>query len=196
MASPPAEMQTDEIQDVEKFTDSFRETSSLVLSEDQALAKARSSPNDALPIVITYGLNDRDNPRNWPKWKKWYITILVSFLNVITYVEIISPSASTSSNERNTEPGAPEESRLEQLESRKSLEFQLKLPHCACRFMSWVTLSAQCSLPRYRNILAVSRYTLCRGSFCSSFSFLLHLPPILEPFWSAGSSQDVPEVLR
>jgi hypothetical protein len=196
MATPTAEMQTGEIQDVEKVTDSFRESSSLVLSEDQALAKARSSPDDALPIVITYGLNDSDNPRNWPKWKKWYITIFVSLLNVFTYVGIVSPSTSTSSNERNTEPGAPEESRLEQLESRKNLGCQLKLPHCACRSMFWVTLSAQCSSPRYRNILAVSRYTLCRGSFCSSSSFLLHLLPTLEPFWSAGSSQDVLEGLR
>ena len=99
MASTTAEMQTGEIYDVEKITDSFRESSSLVLSEDHAIAKARSSPNDALPIVINYGLNDVDNPRNWPKWKKWYITIFVSLLNVFTYVQVLHPSASTPSNE-------------------------------------------------------------------------------------------------
>jgi hypothetical protein len=93
MASPTAEMQTGEMHDVEKVTDSFRESSSLVLSEDQALAKARSSPNDALPIVITYGLNDGDNPRNWPRWRKWYITCLVSMLNVFTYAEILLSGA-------------------------------------------------------------------------------------------------------
>jgi len=82
----PAELQTP-THDVEKVTDSLRESSSLMLSEEQALAKARSSPNDALPIVITYSPNDRDNPRNWPKWRKWYITCLVSMLNVFTYVE-------------------------------------------------------------------------------------------------------------
>lgn len=74
----------DEQQDVEKGTDACRENSPLLLSEDQALAKARSSPNDALPILITYGPNDGDNPRNWPKWRKWYITIVVSMLNVFT----------------------------------------------------------------------------------------------------------------
>jgi hypothetical protein len=90
MASPTAEMQTGEMHDVEKVTDSFRESSSLVLSEDRALAKARSSPKDALPILITYGVNDGDNPRNWPRWRKWYITCLVSMLNVFTYAEILS----------------------------------------------------------------------------------------------------------
>jgi hypothetical protein len=76
---------SDELPDVEKISDS-RENSTLLLSEEQALAKARSKPNDALPILITYGLNDPDNPRNWPKWRKWYITIVVSMLNVFTYV--------------------------------------------------------------------------------------------------------------
>jgi hypothetical protein len=75
-----------ELHDVEKVTDSCRENSALVLSEEQALAKARSSPDDALPIVIAYGVDDVDNPRNWPKWRKWYITIVVSMLNVFTYV--------------------------------------------------------------------------------------------------------------
>lgn len=75
-----------EHQDVEKVTDSCRENLSLLLSEEEALAKARSSPNDALPILITYGPEDSDNPRNWPKWRKWYITIVVSMLNVFTYV--------------------------------------------------------------------------------------------------------------
>lgn len=79
-----------ELHDVEKVTDSRRENSTLVLSEEQALAKARSNPNDALPIIIAYGSNDLDNPRNWPKWRKWYITIVVSMLNVFTYVIIQS----------------------------------------------------------------------------------------------------------
>ncbi|KAJ5344043.1 hypothetical protein MYU51_016777 [Penicillium brevicompactum] len=73
-----------EHQDVEKVTDSRRENSSLLLSEEQALAKARSSPSDALPILVAYGPDDSDNPRNWPKWRKWYITIVVSMLNVFT----------------------------------------------------------------------------------------------------------------
>lgn len=72
--------------DAEKVTDTRGENSDLLLSEEQALAKARGNPNDALPIFITYAPDDSDNPRNWPKWRKWYITIVVSMLNVFTYV--------------------------------------------------------------------------------------------------------------
>lgn len=71
-------------QDAEKTSDSCRENPSLLLSEEQALAKARANPNDAVPILITNGFDDRDNPRNWPKWRKWYITCVVSMLNVFT----------------------------------------------------------------------------------------------------------------
>ena len=74
----------DQTQMPEKTHETFRESSSLVLSEEQALAKARTAPNEALPILITYGFNDRDNPRNWPKARKWYITCLASLLNVFT----------------------------------------------------------------------------------------------------------------
>lgn len=86
MASDEIQSQISGMQDAEKMSDSFRESSSLVVSEEQALAKARSSPNDALPILVTYAFDDRDNPRHWPKWKKWYITCVVSMLNVFTYV--------------------------------------------------------------------------------------------------------------
>lgn len=58
----------------------------LELSEADALERARQSPDEALDIHITYADHDTDNPRNWPKWRKWYITIFVSMLNVITYV--------------------------------------------------------------------------------------------------------------
>lgn len=68
----------------EKTDENHHESSALVLSDEQALAKARASPEDALPILITYGFNDQDNPRNWPKARKWYITCLVSMLNVFT----------------------------------------------------------------------------------------------------------------
>ena len=66
--------------------DTQRENLVLHLCEQEALERARQSPDDALPIGITYGEYDRDNPRQWPKWRKWYITIVVSMLNVITYV--------------------------------------------------------------------------------------------------------------
>jgi hypothetical protein len=86
MMSPAEELRTGEIQDAEKVSDSCRENSMLVLSEEQAIAKARSNSDDALPILITYAIDDHDNPRNWPKWRKWYITCIVSMLNVFTYV--------------------------------------------------------------------------------------------------------------
>lgn len=84
-SSPEIESHIDATHDVEKVSDSsFRESSSLVLSEEQALAKARANPNEAMPIQITYAPDDVDNPRNWPKWRKWYISIFVSMLNVFT----------------------------------------------------------------------------------------------------------------
>jgi hypothetical protein len=59
-------------------------SSRLALSETEALAYARNQPKEQLPIYLTLAPNDRDNPRNWPKWRKWYITVFVSTLNVLT----------------------------------------------------------------------------------------------------------------
>ncbi|KAK5132524.1 hypothetical protein LTR08_008908 [Meristemomyces frigidus] len=56
----------------------------LWLSEEETLARARAHPDDATPIFVAFATHDVDNPRNWPKWKKWYITCFASFLNVIT----------------------------------------------------------------------------------------------------------------
>ncbi|KAE8370233.1 major facilitator superfamily domain-containing protein [Aspergillus caelatus] len=56
----------------------------LMVTEKEAFARARNSPEEALPLCITFSHNDRENPRCWPKWRKWYITIMVSMLNVIT----------------------------------------------------------------------------------------------------------------
>lgn len=61
-----------------------REDAVLLLSEEEALAKARENPDEALNIYVTYAEHDRDNPRNWPKWRKWWITCLVSSLNIVT----------------------------------------------------------------------------------------------------------------
>ncbi|KAL4881872.1 polyamine transporter [Aspergillus karnatakaensis] len=57
---------------------------SLFVSEEEALTRARNSPNEALPLTITFAPYDRDNPRHWGYWRKWYITCFVSMLNVIT----------------------------------------------------------------------------------------------------------------
>ncbi|KAJ5649147.1 uncharacterized protein N7484_002870 [Penicillium longicatenatum] len=85
MASPEVEPHLGETRDIEKVSDAFQESgSSLVMNEEQAFAKARANPNEALPILLTYSSNDHDNPRNWPKWRKWYISIFVSMLNVFT----------------------------------------------------------------------------------------------------------------
>ncbi|KAF2089142.1 MFS general substrate transporter [Saccharata proteae CBS 121410] len=55
-----------------------------MLSEDEALRRAKELPNDTEPVYLTYAVNDRDNPRNWPKWKRWYITCFACILNVLT----------------------------------------------------------------------------------------------------------------
>ena len=60
--------------------------SKLALSEEEALAQSRAHPEGMLPIYLTFAPNDKDNPRNWAKWRKWYITCFASMLNVVTYV--------------------------------------------------------------------------------------------------------------
>lgn len=56
----------------------------LYLSEEEAYLRALSKPNDKRPMYIIYAPGEIDNPRNWAKWKKWYITIIASLANVIT----------------------------------------------------------------------------------------------------------------
>lgn len=58
--------------------------SKLALSEEEALAQSRAHPEGMLPIYLTFAPNDKDNPRNWAKWRKWYITCFASMLNVVT----------------------------------------------------------------------------------------------------------------
>ena len=73
----------------DKGQDCQSENKSQVLSEDEALAQARALPNEALSMYITFSPDDRDNPRNWPKWRRWYISIMASWLNVVTYVVMV-----------------------------------------------------------------------------------------------------------
>lgn len=56
----------------------------LFLSEEEAYLRAVERPNEVRPMYIIYGPDDKDNPRNWGKLRKWYITVLVSFTNVLT----------------------------------------------------------------------------------------------------------------
>lgn len=58
--------------------------SKLALSDHEALAQSRENPEGMLPIYLTFAPDDRDNPRNWAKWRKWYITCFASMLNVVT----------------------------------------------------------------------------------------------------------------
>lgn len=42
----------------------------IFLSEEQALNRAKELPNATEPIYLTYAHGDKDNPRNWPNWKR------------------------------------------------------------------------------------------------------------------------------
>ncbi|EMC96654.1 hypothetical protein BAUCODRAFT_89803 [Baudoinia panamericana UAMH 10762] len=58
----------------------------LLLNEDEVLARARdmSRTGANVPLFVTFHKHDKENPRNFPPWKKWYITCFASFLNIIT----------------------------------------------------------------------------------------------------------------
>lgn len=56
----------------------------IFLSQEQALERARRCQDEDVPIYLAYATHDKDNPRNWPRWKKWYITCFVSILNILT----------------------------------------------------------------------------------------------------------------
>ncbi|KAF9892632.1 hypothetical protein FE257_001034 [Aspergillus nanangensis] len=71
--------------DIERKTsDAHHEDLSLMVTEEEALTRARAAPEEALPLCITFAPGDSDNPRCWPRWQKWYITCVVSMLNVVT----------------------------------------------------------------------------------------------------------------
>ncbi|KAF2474873.1 MFS general substrate transporter [Lindgomyces ingoldianus] len=59
-------------------------TAPLVLSEFEVIRRVQALPHDNTPIILTFGPHDLDNPRNWSKARKWYITCFVSMLNVLT----------------------------------------------------------------------------------------------------------------
>jgi len=49
----------------------------LLMNESEALDWAREHPDDVVPIYVTFSPHDPDNPREWPRWKKWYLTCFV-----------------------------------------------------------------------------------------------------------------------
>lgn len=62
----------------------FKADDDLVLSDAEALAHARANPADSTPMIIRFSMTDSANPRNWSRWRKYYITIFVSMLNNLT----------------------------------------------------------------------------------------------------------------
>lgn len=190
----PGQKTTDELHDLEKITDTFPQNRTLLLSEEQALARARSNPNDALPILIKYAVNDPDNPRNWPKWRKWYITCVVSMLNVFTYVHVPFSPGRGLSNPSYTVRGVQGAFPRVLPEYKKSLGYRLRSRLYACLYMFLDTQSALSFSLHSQNTLGVSRFTSYRGSVCSFFSFLWPWPQTLVLFWRVASLQAVPEV--
>jgi len=57
----------------------------LWLSEEEAYLEAKTHPDQTREIFITFSPADKDNPRNWSRVRKWYITWFASCLNVATY---------------------------------------------------------------------------------------------------------------
>lgn len=60
------------------------EKGGLLLNEEEIIARVKAFPDDSTPLYLTWAQHDATNPRNWPKWKKWYITCFASFLNFLT----------------------------------------------------------------------------------------------------------------
>lgn len=53
----------------------------ITLSEQIALEHARAFPEDTTPLRICFAKDDKDNPRNWSRKWKWYLSLLVGWLN-------------------------------------------------------------------------------------------------------------------
>lgn len=177
-----------------KGTDLQSENMPLVLSEEQALAKARARPNEALPLHITFSAGDKDNPRNWPKWRKWYITAMASWLNVVTYAYLypcmlcmlVFSGPNTKScvgvYARVAFPLGPQA-------FKRNSECQKRSLRSPCPYTSWaMPLALSCS-PLSLNISVVNPYMRSHGSSCSSSSSLSPSHRISEPYSFAGSSQ-------
>lgn len=194
MTLPGEKKTTDELQDAEKNTDACRQSRALLLSEEEALEKARSSPNDALPIQIIYAASDPDNPRNWPKWRKWYITCVVSMLNVFTYVHLSLLPSRGLSHSSHTAHGAQGAFPPVLPEYKKSLGYRLRSLLYVYLYIFLDTQSAPSFSPHSPNTLVGSRFTLYHGLVCSFSSFRWLWPQTSVLFWHVDSLQAVPEV--
>lgn len=57
-------------QDMEKTAS---EDKKITLAEDAALTHARTFTKDRTPLHISFGPDDKDNPRNFSRARKWYM---------------------------------------------------------------------------------------------------------------------------
>jgi hypothetical protein len=131
-----------------EISDQHSDHESLIVSEDEALARARSSPNGAFPLGITFGPNDPDNPRCWGYWRKWYITCFVSMLNVITYAALpLSPLILEHYLTNSSDAGAPAASPQELPKLLTNSTSQPKSPRSACPCTCSASRSGQSCLP-------------------------------------------------
>lgn len=65
-------------------TGAVHDEGKLVMNEHEALERARRFPDKQEPIYLCYSAHDTDNPRNWSTAKRWYVTCLVCWFNVLT----------------------------------------------------------------------------------------------------------------
>lgn len=69
---------------VESPSRQFSEVQQRTFFEPEIFDHVRTRPDEDTPIYLTFSPTDKDNPRNWNKLRKWYITCFVSMLNILT----------------------------------------------------------------------------------------------------------------
>jgi len=145
-----------------------------VLTEEEAFAHAHAHPEDTTPIYIVYSVDDKDNPRNWPTWRRYYIGLFASWLNVLTCW--CAGSISSGAGQIQQEFGV----------SGELTTLLLARRYCWL-YMSWGSpLGRLCSL-RYQNTLVAARCTWCLGLSSSCFSYQSPLRQTMAHWWFADS---------
>jgi len=147
--------------------------SRLWLSEDEAYHEAKTHPEGTREIFITFSHDDKDNPRNYSKAKKWYITCFASSLNVLTC--LCAGGYSSGVEQLVDEFGVSAEVGTVGL-SMYILGFAIGYVGTMCCLdgHSWHAATALCYSHLFPNTLAGTQSTFARGSFCSFSSFRLH----------------------
>lgn len=165
-----------------KRLDEQAENSPLIASEEEALAIARASPSKALPIRLTFSSDDTDNPRNFGKLRKYYVTFIVSFLNVVTYVSLFLLPLHFLVHRRTfyltssflyVGHGLAVVSHPVPRGSRLNLEFRKRSRRFVCPCTYLAMLLVLCFLRLSRNIMDVNQCTSFHGSSYSCSNFRL-----------------------